>query len=466
MKGNQGYENGRQLRIEDYLQENKLETEGNVEVPSILDVSELEEIDTKTVTNEILEEILSRDNMNLAYKRVKGNKGASGIDDMRVDELLQYLKENGEQIKEDIRKGEYNPKAVRRVEIPKADGSKRKLGIPTVVDRVIQQAIAQQLSKIYEPIFSENSYGFRPNRSCHDAILRAKEIMNNGYKWVVDLDLEKFFDTVNQDLLISIIRRTVNEDKVVSLIRKYLQAGVLVNGVFEKTEKGTPQGGNISPILSNIMLNGLDKELESRGLQFVRYADDCIIFTKSKKAAERVMESITKFIEKKLRLKVNREKSKVDRPWRIKYLGFSFYQTKGKVEIRIHPKSIEKFKDKIREITSRSNAMSMETRFLKLKQVIRGWVNYFKIANMKRIAEKLDEWIRRRIRMCYWKQWKKIKTKYENLVRLGIEKDKAWQFANTRKSYWRISNSPILAKSLNNKTLERLGYLSVSSVYC
>ena len=466
MKDNQGYENGRQLRIEDYLQENKLETEGNVEVPSVLDVSELGEIDTKTVTNEILEEILSRDNMNLAYKRVKANKGASGIDDMQVDELLQYLKENGEQIEEDIRKGEYNPKAVRRVEIPKADGSKRKLGIPTVVDRVIQQAIAQQLSKIYEPIFSENSYGFRPNRSCHDAILKAKEIMNNGYKWVVDLDLEKFFDTVNQDLLISIIRRTVNEDKVVSLIRKYLQAGVLVNGVFEKTEKGTPQGGNISPILSNIMLNELDKELESRGLQFVRYADDCIIFTKSKKAAERVMENITKFIEKKLRLKVNRKKSKVDRPWRIKYLGFSFYQTKGKVEIRIHPKSIEKFKDKIREITSRSNAMSMETRFQKLRQVIRGWVNYFKIANMKRIAQKLDKWIRRRIRMCYWKQWKKIKTKYDNLVRLGIEHDKAWQFANTRKSYWRISNSPVLAKSLNNKTLERLGYLSLSSVYC
>ena len=466
MKGNQEYENGRQLRIEDYLQENKLETEDNVEVPSVLDVSELEGIDTKTVTNEILEEILSRDNMNLAYKRVKANKGASGIDDMQVDELLQYLKENGEQIKEDIRKGEYNPKAVRRVEIPKADGSKRKLGIPTVVDRVIQQAIAQQLSKIYEPIFSENSYGFRPNRSCHDAMLKAKEIMNNGYKWVVDLDLEKFFDTVNQDLLISIIRRTVNEDKVVSLIRKYLQAGVLVNGVFEKTEKGTPQGGNISPILSNIMLNELDKELESRGLKFVRYADDCIIFTKSRKAAERVMENITKFIEKKLRLKVNRKKSKVDRPWRIKYLGFSFYQTKGKVEIRIHPKSIEKFKDKIREITSRSNAMSMETRFQKLRQVIRGWVNYFKIANMKRIVQKLDKWIRRRIRMCYWKQWKKIKTKHDNLVRLGIENDKAWQFANTRKSYWRISNSPILEKSLNNKTLERLGYLSLSSLYC
>lgn len=466
MKGNQRYDNGRQLRIEDYLQENKLETEGNVEVPSVFDVSKLEEIDTKTVTNELLEQILSKDNLNLAYKRVKANKGASGIDNMQVDELLQYLKENGDQLKEDIRKGKYNPKAVRRVEIPKADGSKRKLGIPTVVDRVIQQAVAQQLSKIYEPIFSKNSYGFRPNRSCHDAILKSKEIMNKGYKWVVDLDLEKFFDTVNQDLLISIIRKTINEDKVVSLIRKYLQAGVLVNGVFEDTEKGTPQGGNISPILSNIMLNELDKELERRGLQYVRYADDCVIFTKSKKSAERVMESITKFIETKLRLKVNRVKSKVDRPWRIKYLGFSFYQSKGKVEIRIHPKSIAKFKDKIREITSRSNAMSMEVRYEKLKQVIRGWVNYFKIANMKRIAQNLDEWIRRRLRMCYWKQWKKIKTKYDNLAKLGIENNKAWQFANTRKSYWRISNSPILAKSLNNKTLEKLGYISLSSVYC
>mgnify|MGYP001625503998 CR=1 FL=1 len=466
MKGNQEYENGRQLRIEDYLQENKLETEGNVEVPNVIDVSKLEEIDTKTVTNELLEKILSKDNLNLAYKRVKANKGASGIDDMQVDELLQYLKENGEQIKEDIRKGEYNPKAVRRVEIPKADGSKRKLGIPTAVDRVIQQAIAQQLSKIYEPIFSENSYGFRPNRSCHDAILKAKEIMNNGYKWVVDLDLEKFFDTVNQDLLISIIRRTVNEDKVVSLIRKYLQAGVLVNGVFEKTEKGTPQGGNISPILSNIMLNELDKELEKRDLQFVRYADDCIIFTKSKKSAERVMENITKFIEKKLRLKVNRKKSKVDRPWRIKYLGISFYQSKGKVEIRIHPKSIEKFKDKIREITSKSNAMSMEVRYKKLKQVIRGWVNYFKIANMGKIVQKLDKWIRRRIRMCYWKEWKKIKTKHDNLVKLGIENHEAWEFANTRKAYWRIADTPFMHRALNNKTLEKLGYTSLASVYC
>lgn len=466
MKGNQKYDNGRQLHIEDYLQENKLETEDNVEVPSVFDVSTLKEIDTKTVTNELLEKILSRDNMNLAFKRVKANKGASGIDDMTVDELLQYLKDNGEQIKEDIRNGKYNPKAVRRVEIPKADGSKRKLGIPTVVDRVIQQAVAQQLSIIYEPIFSENSYGFRPNRSCHDAILKAKEIMNNGYKWVVDLDLEKFFDTVNQDLLISIIRKTINEDKVVSLIRKYLQAGVLVNGVFEKTEKGTPQGGNISPILSNIMLNELDKELEKRGLQFVRYADDCVIFTKSKKSAERVMENITKFIETKLRLKVNKEKSKVDRPWQIKYLGFSFYQVKGKIEIRVHPKSIAKFKDKIRVITSRSNAMSMETRYIKLKQVIVGWVNYFKIANMGRIAQKLDKWIRRRIRMCYWKQWKKCKTKRENLIKLGISEEDAREHSGSRKGYWRMADTRAMHMALNNKTLEKLGYTSLTSAYC
>lgn len=385
---------------------------------------------------------------------------------MQVDELLQYLKENGEQLKEQIRKGKYNPKAVLRVEIPKADGSMRKLGIPTVVDRVVQQAIAQKLSEIYEPQFSENSYGFRPNRSCKEAILKAKEIMNKGYKWVVDLDLEKFFDTVNQDLLISIIRRTINEDKVVSLIRKYLQAGVLVNGVYEKTERGTPQGGNISPILSNIMLNELDKELERRGLQFVRYADDCIIFTKSRKAANRVMESITRYIEGKLRLKVNKEKSKVGRPWKIKYLGFSFYQSKGIVEIKVHQKSINKFKDKIRKITSRSNGMSMEKRYEKLQQIIRGWVNYFKVANMKGVVQELDSWIRRRLRMCYWKQWKKTGTKHYNLVKLGIDKHKAWEFANTRKSYWRISKSPILSKSLTNKTLERLGFLSLSSVYC
>jgi group II intron reverse transcriptase/maturase len=466
LKDKNKYKEGSQLPKEDYLQENKLEIEGKVEVSSIYAVSEEGRNDTKTVTNKLLEKILSKDNMNQAYKRVKANKGASGIDGKSVDELLTYLKENGNQIKEEIRSGKYKPQAVRRVEIPKPDGSMRKLGIPTVVDRVIQQSIAQQLNTIYEPIFSENSYGFRPNRSCHNAILKAKEIINEGNTWVVDIDLEKFFDTVNQDLLISIIRRDVKEDKVLKLIRKYLQAGVLENGVFAKTETGTPQGGNISPILSNIMLNELDKELEKRDLRFVRYADDLEIFVKSEKAAKRVMQSITEFIEKKLRLKVNKSKSKIKRPKEIKYLGFSFYQGKSGIEIRVHPKSIAKLKTKIKEITGRSNAMSMQMKYKKLKEVITGWVNYFKVANMKGIAQKLDEWIRRRIRMCYWKQWKKVKTKYENLKKLGIENSKAWEYANTRKSYWRTSNSPILTKSLTNKKLENFGYTSLTSVYC
>ena len=465
MKGNQKYDNGRQLHIEEYLQENKLETKGNVEVPSIFAVSSKEEIDTKTVTNELLEKILSKDNLNMAFKRVKANKGASGIDDMKVDELLQYLKENGEQIKENIRKGKYNPKAVRRVEIPKADGSKRKLGIPTVVDRVIQQAIAQQLSIIYEPIFSENSYGFRPNRSCHDAILKVKEIMNNGYKWVVDLDLEKFFDTVNQDLLISIIRRTINEDKVVSLIRKYLQAGVLVNGVFEKTEKGTPQGGNISPILSNIMLNELDKELESRGHRFVRYADDCMIFCKSRKSAERTLNNIVPYIEGKLFLKVNRTKTCVAHISKVKYLGYSFYRYKGTCRFRVHPKSVIKMKNKIRELTDRHNGWGNEYRALKLTQFIRGWVNYFGMADMKILLQSNDKWLRHRIRAIYWKQWKKVKTKFKELKKLGVEEERAWICANMRNGNWFCSGYITLQGAFNNKKLRELGYPTFTEFY-
>ena len=352
------------------------------------------------------------------------------------------------------------------MQIPKENGKMRNLGIPTVFDRIIQQAIEQVLSPIYEEQFSETSYGFRPGRCCENAVIKALEYLNNGYEWIVDIDLERFFDTVDQDRLINIIMRTIKDGDVVSLIRKYLSAGVMDKGVTKATEKGTPQGGNISPILSNIMLNELDKELEKRGLQFVRYADDCVIFTKSKKSAERVMENITKFIETKLRLKVNREKSKVDRPWRIKYLGFSFYQAKGKIEIRIHPKSVAKFKEKIRDITSRSNAMSMESRYIKLKQVIVGWVNYFKIANMGKIAQTLDKWIRRRIRMCYWKRWKKCKTKRENLIKLGISEDVAREHSGSRKSYWRMADTPAMHIALNNKTLEKLGYTSLTSVYC
>jgi group II intron reverse transcriptase/maturase len=289
--------------------------------------------------------------------------------------------------------------------------------------------------------------------------------MDKGYRWAIDIDLEKYFDTVNHDKLIGLIYKEVKDIRVITLIRKYLNAGVMINGVVTTTTVGVPQGGNLSPLLSNIMLNELDKELERRGLNFCRYADDCNIYVKSKKAANRVMESITRFIEKDLKLKVNREKSKVDRPWKLKYLGYTFYPKKGEMGIRVHPSSIKKLKVKLKSITGRSNAMSMEMRALKIKQTILGWVEYFKLANMKNTLKELDEWLRRRIRMCYWKQWKRIKTKHDNLVKLGIDNYKAWEFANTRKGYWRISNSPILTRSLTNKYLKDQGFITLTERY-
>ncbi|HHW47987.1 MAG TPA: group II intron reverse transcriptase/maturase [Clostridiaceae bacterium] len=403
----------------------------------------------------LLEKILDRDNLNKAYKRVRVNKGKPGVDGMTVDELLPFLKENGERIRQAIMDGTYSPKPVRRVEIPKPDGGVRLLGIPTVLDRVIQQAIAQVLSPIYEEEFSDNSYGFRPGRNAHQAIRKCKEYIDAGYKWVVDIDLAKYFDMVNHDKLMRLLSNKIKDGRVLSLIRKYLKSGVMVNGVVIDTEEGTPQGGNILPLLSNIMLNELDKELARRGLKFCRYADDCNIYVKSRKAAERVMASIRRFLEKELKLKVNKEKSAVDRPWKLKFLGFSFYLKNGEARVRVHPKSVNKLKAKLKEVTGRSNAMSMEERIIRLKQVITGWVNYFGIAEMGRLAKGLDEWLGRRIRMCYWKRWKKIKTRHDNLVKLGIDDYKAWEYANTRKGYWRISNSPILSKALTNEFLSK-----------
>lgn len=412
-----------------------------------------------------MEKILAKDNMNKAYKRVVKNGGSQGIDGMSVAELLSYLKEQGNQLRKEIWEGKYKPQSVRRVEIPKQDGGVRRLGIPTVVDRMIQQAIAEQLTPIFEPTFSENSYGFRPRRNAHQAIRKAQKYMNEGHTWVVDIDLEKYFDTVNHDKLMALVAREVKDKRVLKLIRAYLNSGVMINGVVVDTDRGCPQGGPLSPLLSNIMLNELDKELEKRGHKFCRYADDNQLYVRSKKAAERVMTSITEFIEKKLKLKVNRAKSAIDRPWKRKFLGFSFYPKREGIGIRIHPKSIKRVKETIKSITSRSNGWSMEYRYLKLRQVITGWVGYFRLADMKGIARKLDEWTRRRIRMCYWKQWKKIKTKHDNLVKLGIENSKAWEFANTRKGYWRTSNSPILAKTFTNKRLSKKGYLSFTERY-
>jgi group II intron reverse transcriptase/maturase len=415
-------------------------------------------------TDSFLERILHRDNLNNAYKRVKSNKGAGGVDKMSVDELLPYLKEHRDELIEQIRSGKYKPNPVRRVEIPKEESGKvRKLGIPTVVDRVIQQAIAQVLTPIYEPQFSENSFGFRPKRSAHDALKRCKENVDDGYDYVVDMDLEKFFDTVCQSKLIEVLSRTIKDGKVISLIHRYLNAGVAQNGLFERTEIGVPQGGNLSPILSNIMLNELDKELERRGHRFVRYADDCMIFCKSRKSAERTLRNIVPFIEKKLFLKVNQEKTVVEHVSRVKFLGYAFYRYKGKCRFRVHPKSVKKMQNRIRQLMKRSNGWGNEVRRQKLRQFITGWINYFKLADMKALLRQTDEWLRRKIRAVYWKQWKKVKTRYKMIAKFGFPKWEVGEMANCRKGIWRAAM--MLNSVLTNKEITNLGYLSMTDYY-
>jgi len=447
---------------EGFLGEVGVERQGSTEAPSISPASESRRDDMQEVGDDLLERILSRDNLNLAYKRVKANKGSHGVDGMKVDELLSFLKQHGKTLRQSILAGGYVPQPVRRVEIPKPDGGVRLLGIPSVIDRLIQQAMAQELNKIFDPDFSGSSYGFRPNRSAHQAVIAARGYIEQGYRWVVDIDLEKFFDRVNHDKLMAVVARKVRDKRVLKLIRKYLESGIMLNGVKVKSEEGTPQGGPLSPLLANVMLDGLDKELEKRGHKFCRYADDCNIYVKSKKAGERVMESITEYVENVLKLKINRAKSAVDKPSRIKFLGFSFYVRKGIARNFIHKKPVKRFKERVREITSRSNGKSMDWRKEVLNYLVTGWVNYFRIADMKTVAEELDQWIRRRIRMCYWKQWKKTSTKHDELVKLGIGNQKAWEFANTRKGYWRISASYILSTSLTNQYLEEQGFLSLA----
>lgn len=447
------------------LQKNSAEHEEYAGVYSSGRITENNITDADLSKERMLEEIVDRDNMNKAYKRVKSNKGAHGVDGMKVDELLQYLKENGSQLRQSILDGKCRPNPVRRVEIPKEDGKKRKLGIPTVVDRVIQQSISQMLTPIFEKQFSDNSYGFRPGRSAHDAIRKCQNNIDAGYKYVVDMDLEKYFDTVNQSKLIEVLSRTIKDGRVMSLIHKYLRAGVIVKHSFEETEVGVPQGGPLSPILSNIMLNELDKELARRGHRFVRYADDLMIFCKSRRSAQRVLNNILPFIEKKLFLRVNREKTVVDYVGKVKFLGFTFYRYKGRARISIHPKSVTKMRSKVKELTSRSNGMSNEIRAIKLRRYIMGWVNYFRLADMKNLLLEADQWMRRRIRMSYWKQWKRVRTKVKMLKSLGIREQKAWEYANTRKSYWRTSNSPILSKSLTNNVIRGLGFLFFSEYY-
>lgn len=414
----------------------------------------------------LLEEILNPNNLNKAYKKVVSNKGVAGVDGITVEEEFDYIKENKDRILNQIRKRRYKPQPVKRVQIPKENGKKRNLGIPTVTDRIIQQAIVQVISPIFEKQFNDNSFGFRPNRNCEQAVIRALEYLNDGYEWIVDIDLESFFDTVNQDRLITIIGKTIKDGDVVSLIRKYLSAGVMENGIVKAAEVGTPQGGNLSPLLSNIMLNELDKELEVRGLNFVRYADDCIILVKSEKAANRVLASITKFIEKKLGLKVNAEKSKVTRPTKTKYLGFSFWMSKGgKWKSKPHLKSYQKLIRKLKQLTDRSWSISLDNRIKKINYLIRGWVNYFKIANMRQKIIEIDKHLRTRIRVIIWKQWKKITKRYKALRQLGVSHEIGFACANTRKGYYQICKTRYIQFAINNERLRKRGLVFLLDQY-
>ena len=458
-----GFKN-RQLHMEDYLQMVSAEQKEYAEVFDYSKITEKSGVITDYWMNNLLELILRKDNLNNAYKQVKKNKGKGGVDGMQVDELLPFLRENQHTLIQEIRDGKYKPNPVRRVEISKeTKGEFRKLGVPTVVDRVIQQAVAQELSPIYEEQFSENSFGFRPKRGAHDALRQCQKNANEGYVYVVDMDLEKFFDTVCQSKLIEVLSRTIKDGRVISLIHKYLNAGVIANGMFERTEVGMPQGGPLSPLLSNVMLNELDKELERRGHRFVRYADDCMIFCKSRKSAERTLKNIIPFIEQKLFLKVNRKKTEVAYISNVKYLGYTFYRCKGRCRFRVHPKSVAKMRNKIRELTDRNRGISNAEREKKYQEYVRGWVNYFKLADMRKLLIETDKWARRRIRAVYWKQWKRVRTRYRILRKLKLEHWRAMELANSRCGYWRMAE--VLNTVITKKIIAKLGYTSMLDYY-
>ncbi len=413
----------------------------------------------------LLECILSPCNLNRAYKQVRRNNGAGGIDKMEVESLKDYLVTNKESLITSIIQGQYRPNPTRRVLIPKENGKQRELGIPTVVDRVIQQSIAQELVCIYEPKFSAYSYGFRPKRNAHLALHQCRDYITEGYIYAVDIDLERYFDTINHSKLIEVLSRTIKDGRVISLIHKYLNAGVMRDGHFEASHEGVPQGGPLSPLLGNVLLNELDLELENRGHKFVRYADDMVILCKSWRSAQRTMKSIVSFIEHNLFLRVNRAKSQVAHVRNVKFLGYTFYRYKGEGRLRIHPKSVDKMKAKIRQLTSRSNGWSNEQRKQALSRYIKGRVQYFKLADMRNLLTKTDAWYRRRLRMVIWKQWKRIRTKMANLIKLGITRSKAYEWANTRKGYWHISNSFILSRSVTNERLRKAGYVFFLDYY-
>ena len=419
-------------------------------------------VERGVTTMELMEVILSKENLNRAYKKVVANKGASGIDEVTVEELGSYIRENQESILNSLRNRTYFPKPVRRVYIPKANGKMRPLGIPTALDRMIQQAVAQPISDIYEKIFSEYSYGFRPNRSCHDAIRQALEYLNSGYEWVIDIDIEQFFDKVNHDKLIQILREQVKDSSVLNLIRKYLGAGVMEKGIIKATKTGVPQGGPISVILSNVYLDKLDKELEQRGLRFVRYADDVLIFTKSEVAANRVMTGISSWIERKLFLKVNATKSKVVRPTRSKYLGFTFLKNGGEWKVKPTNEKKAKLYQVMREYLKRGKAIArpLAVTIKRVNQIVMGWINYFRIGMMKQFMGEFGQWLRHKIRVIVMKQWKRPRTIFRNLAYLnrkhknGFDKESIFKVANSRLGWYKRCGMNVVNFILNPTLLE------------
>jgi group II intron reverse transcriptase/maturase len=423
---------------------------------------------TETGGADLLERILSRDNLNRAYKRVKANKGAPGIDGMTVDEALPWLREHREELLDSIRQGKYKPQPVRRKEISKPDGGVRKLGIPTVIDRIIQQAIAQQLTPIFEPLFSDGSYGYRPGRSAKQAMQKVKEYAEQGYTQAVLIDLSKYFDTLNHELLMNMVREEVHDKRVTDLIKKYLKSGILENGLLVKTKEGSPQGGPLSPLLANIYLNKYDQEMERRGVHVIRYADDIVVLAKSPRAAERLLASSRRFLEGKLKLKMNLEKSKTVSVYSIrnfKFLGFALGKGRDGVYIRVHAKSLKKAKQTLKGLTSRSQGRNVRVVMANVKRYAQGWLGYFGIAKMKNTLKDWDKWLRRRFRCYIWKQWKNPRTRVQNLMKLGMPQWQACRNGNTRKGYWAVAGSGILTHTITNKRLALAGYFSLSDRY-
>lgn len=417
---------------------------------------------------ELLERILDRDNLNRAFKRVKARKGAPGIDGMTVEEALPYIQENRKELLERISRGKYTPNPVRRVEIPKPDGGIRKLGIPTVLDRTIQQAMAQQLTPIYEPLFADGSYGYRPGRSAKDAISKVKEYAEQGYRYAVTLDLSKYFDTLNHELLLNILRKDVRDERAIQLIKRYLKSGVMEDGVVIATEEGSPQGGNLSPLLANIYLNEFDKEFQERGVPCIRYADDIVLLAKSKRASERLLETSTTYLEEKLKLKVNKDKSRTVSVVAIrnfKFLGFALGRNGKGIYVRVHPKSWKKFKARLKELSSRRSVQSIRPSLARIKTHAQGWLNYYGIAKMKNPIDDINGWLYHRIRMCVWKQWKKPRTKKKNLLKLGVPEKLAHMAANSRRGYWFVTQTVAVNMAMTKERLIRAGFYDLTSAY-